>query len=165
MRGVKRIFPGHRFGRWTVEKTAFNDGQTHYRVVCDCGNRQTVTSSNLLSGRSTQCSPCSRAERRIPRVVNMCPDCNRRAGMRQENHNPKPCKRCCRSRRSAANKYKPRTMPVSIGLIAYEAKCTRQNVSMCIKHHGWDGMVKIARDKWGVDVGALASRSHSGASK
>lgn len=163
MRGQRRIFPGMTFGRWTVHGEPFNTGSTtYYRVTCACGSRQEVPSPNLLSGASSQCSACAHEASRVPRVHNLCPDCGRRNGVRRQTESPKVCKGCHRRRLSAAVKHRPRKHPVSIGLIAYEARCTRQNVQQCIEKHGWDGMVRMAKEKWGIDVPALAHRKKEG---
>jgi hypothetical protein len=47
---------GKRFGRWTVIKESENKGKNVAWVcLCDCGNKRTCLSYNLLSGKSTNC--------------------------------------------------------------------------------------------------------------
>lgn len=59
------IRPGARFGKWKVVKYAGlkRSGKLkrkYYLCQCECGKRDQVQISNLLSGRSTRCSRCGR---------------------------------------------------------------------------------------------------------
>ena len=54
---TKIISPNDRYGRLTVIQQVPNEPGTHcmYLVVCDCGNRKTIRSSVLRSGRTISC--------------------------------------------------------------------------------------------------------------
>jgi len=46
---------GQRFGRLIVLEFAHNQGGTHWRCLCDCGNKTTVRSNSLKGGATHSC--------------------------------------------------------------------------------------------------------------
>ena len=47
---------GKRFGRWTViDKSERKHDRVYWNCVCDCGTRKSVSSKNLVNGRSQSC--------------------------------------------------------------------------------------------------------------
>lgn len=58
------IEPGSKIGRWTViDKDDTWKLRRHWRCVCSCGKSRSVSSENLLSGRSKSCG-CARGKPR-----------------------------------------------------------------------------------------------------
>ena len=50
------ILTGQSFGRWYIESEAFRDKfGIHWNAICECGNKGTPTTNNLLKGVSTSC--------------------------------------------------------------------------------------------------------------
>lgn len=68
-RGIPHDLTGKTFGSWTViEKIGRTDyGKILWLCRCRCTNEVPVTGSNLLTGRSTQCRGCYRANAKGPK--------------------------------------------------------------------------------------------------
>lgn len=70
-RGTPADLVGQHFGSWTVVSRDGVTGKRHNQVMwlcdCACGNTGTISTSNLVSGRSTQCRPCSGRRENNPR--------------------------------------------------------------------------------------------------
>lgn len=52
---------GRRYGSWLVlyRVGPTPSRQSLWKCECECGNKRTVQSGNLKSGRSTRCRPCA----------------------------------------------------------------------------------------------------------
>ncbi len=60
-RGVPAQLTGQRFGRWTVQSRAENyrSGQVRWHCLCDCGHQTSVSTTNLVGGKSKGCRSCA----------------------------------------------------------------------------------------------------------
>lgn len=58
IRAKERI--GSRFGKIVVESVTVIDKTSYLNVVCDCGSRKTVLSSNVVSGKTSSCGCAQR---------------------------------------------------------------------------------------------------------
>lgn len=150
---------GRTFGRWTVVGPWGNKG-TMFHVICrcECGRAAVVTTSNLVSGRTSQCDRCgaSRAaeSNHLSAVDRWAARGRKLIAKQTEDRRRFACVDCgdpctaerCSDCSRAASVGVPlarngKTYPETLATVSARVGVTKQRVQQVVAERGWDGML------------------------